>query len=373
MPELNEGLAGVVVAESRISKVFGEEGRLVYRGFDIDDLAEHARFEETAHLLWHRELPDEKELEAFTQDLASKRRLPDHVRELVTGPLVDAHPMAALRTGVSALADSGREPAATPEGALAAGLDILATMPSIVAAHARAREGKDPIEPDENLGHAAAFLHQITGEHPDEDAARAMDLALTLHADHGFNASTFSARVTASTLSDAYSSITSAIGALKGDLHGGANANVMRLLEEIDEADTEPVEHVQSMLDAGEKVPGFGHRVYRTMDPRAVHLKRWAEDLGEEHGDTRWYDMLAEIEPFIREELGLDPNVDLYSGSVYRNLGIDTEYYTPIFAISRCAGWIAHVAEQYEDNKLIRPRGRYVGDEHRAWVPIDER
>jgi len=240
MPELNEGLAGVVVAESRISKVFGEEGRLVYRGFDIDDLAEHARFEETAHLLWHRELPDEKELEAFTQDLASKRRLPDHVRELVTGPLVDAHPMAALRTGVSALADSGREPAATPEGALAAGLDILATMPSIVAAHARAREGKDPIEPDENLGHAAAFLHQITGEHPDEDAARAMDLALTLHADHGFNASTFSARVTASTLSDAYSSITSAIGALKGDLHGGANANVMRLLEEIDEADTEP-------------------------------------------------------------------------------------------------------------------------------------
>ncbi|PSG97608.1 citrate synthase [Thermoplasmatales archaeon SW_10_69_26] len=373
MPELKEGLAGVVVAQSRISKVFGEEGRLIYRGYDIDDLAEGASFEETAHLLWHGELPDEKELQAFEDELASRRRLPDDVLDLVAGPLAEAHPMAALRTAVSALASEGPEPAATPEGVLAAGADILAKMPTIVGAHARARRGLDPVEPDEDLSHAGSFLQQLTGERPSEEAERAMDLALVLHADHGLNASTFSARVTASTLSDAYSAVTSAIGSLKGDLHGGANANVMRVLETIEEQGDDPVQHVKRRLDAGEKIPGFGHRVYRTMDPRAVHLKDWSRRLGEATGETRWYETIRAIEDFIREEKELPPNVDLYSGSVYRCMGIDIEYYTPIFAMSRCAGWIAHVAEQYDGNRLIRPRAEYVGDLDRAWQDIEDR
>jgi citrate synthase len=373
MPELKEGLAGVVVAQSRISKVFGEEGRLIYRGYDIDDLAEEGTFEETAHLLWHGELPDEKELAAFRDDLASRRRLPDELLDFVTGPLADTHPMAALRTAVSALASDGPEPAATPEGALAAGADVLAKLPAIVGAHARARQGLDPVEPDEELSHAGYFLRQITGERPSDEAERAMDLALVLHADHGLNASTFSARVTASTLSDTYSAITSAISSLKGDLHGGANANVMRLLEDVDEAGQDPVDYIQDMLDAGEKVPGFGHRVYRTMDPRAVHLKEWSQRMGEATGDTTWYETIAAIEDFIREDKGLPPNVDLYSGSVYRCMGIDIDYYTPIFAMSRCAGWIAHVAEQYDGNKLIRPRAEYVGDLDRAWKDVEDR
>ncbi len=373
MAELKEGLAGVVVAESRISKVFGEEGRLIYRGYDIDDLAENATFEETTHLLWHGALPDAKELEAFTQDLAGRRSLPRPVLDLVTGPLADATPMAALRTGVSALSAHAPEPAPTRDGALAAGLDILAKLPTITAAHHRAQQGKDPVEPDESLDHAASFVHMLTGEAPTEEAHRAMQLALVLHADHGFNASTFSARVTASTLSDAYSAITSAIGTLKGGLHGGANTNVMRMLEALDEAGEDPVEHAKKRLDQGEKIPGFGHRVYRTMDPRAVHLKEWSRKLGEQIGETKWYDHTAAIEEWLLEEKGLYPNVDLYSASTYRGLGIDKAYYTPIFAISRVAGWLAHVAEQYDDNKLIRPRARYVGDEDRPWVDLEDR
>jgi citrate synthase len=373
MPELKEGLAGVVVAQSRISKVFGEEGRLVYRGYDIDDLAENASFEEAAHLLWHGELPSEKELEAFRTDLAERRQLPDEVLDLVTGPLTETNPMAALRTGVSALAADAPDPAPTPDGALAAGIDILARMPTITAAHARARQGKDPIEPRGDLDHAAAFLHMLTGEEPAEEAHRAMQQALVLHADHGLNASTFSARVTASTLSDAYSAVTSAIGALKGGLHGGANMNVMRMLEELDEAGEDPVEFAKGRLDEGEKIPGFGHRVYRTMDPRAVHLKEWSRRLGEQVGETKWYDSTAAIEEWMLEEKGLYPNVDLYSASTYRGLGIDKDYYTPIFAISRAAGWLAHVAEQYDGNKLIRPRAAYVGHKQRDWVDREDR
>ncbi|MDX1611305.1 MAG: citrate/2-methylcitrate synthase [Candidatus Thermoplasmatota archaeon] len=373
MAEVVKGLAGVVVAESKISKVLGEEGRLIYRGYDIHDLAKHATFEEVAHLLWTGSLPDAKELEAFRKDLADFRTLPDELVELITGPLAEASPMAALRTGVSALSAFGPEPAPTPEGTLAAGAGILAKTPMIVAAHHRAQQGEDPVAPPKDETFAGAFLHALNGEAPTPEARDTMDMALVLHADHGFNASTFSARVTASTLSDVYSAVTSAIGTLKGGLHGGANTNVMKLLEKIDGAGSDPVEHVQGMLERKEKVPGFGHRVYRTMDPRAVHLKEKSQNLGQETGEPKWYEMTAAIQEHIHEAKGLWPNVDLYSASVYRSLGIDKGYYTPIFAISRMSGWLAHVAEQLEDNKLIRPRAEYVGPMDLDWVPIDQR
>ncbi len=373
MSELKKGLAGVVIAETTISKVFGEQGELIYRGYSIDDLAENASFEETTYLLWHEALPTRKELEAFRQDIANRRQLPEAILDMVTGPLAKAHPMAALRTATSALASVGPEPAPTREGALASGIDILAKLPIITAAHARASQDLDPVTPDEDLSHAGAFLHALTGQRPTEDAERAMDIALVLHADHGFNASTFSARVTASTLSDAYSAVTSAIGTLKGGLHGGANTNVMKLLEEIHEAGKDPIEHVDGMLERKEKVPGFGHRVYRTMDPRAIHLADMSKRLGEQSGQPQWYEMTATLQEHLLEAKGLHPNVDLYSASTYRGLGIEKEYYTPIFAISRVAGWLAHIAEQYTDNKLIRPRGEYVGPTDRTWTPLDER
>lgn len=373
MAELKEGLAGVVVAQSKISKVFGEEGRLIYRGYDIDDLAPNATFEETAYLLWNGDLPTQKELEAFQQEIQERRALPQDVMDLVTGPLARAHPMAALRTAVSALAAHAPDPAPTPQGAIAAGTDILAKMPTITAAHQRAQEGNDPVEPDEDLDHAGAFAHMLTGERPTDEAQEAMTQALVLHADHGFNASTFSARVTASTLSDTYSAITSAIGTLKGGLHGGANTNVMQMLEELESAGDEPVEHAKTRLENREKIPGFGHRVYRTMDPRAVHLKDWSRKLCEQIGEPHWYEHTAAIESFMLDEKGLYPNVDLYSASTYRGLGIDKAYYTPIFAISRVAGWVAHVAEQYDGNKLIRPRAEYIGETDRTWEDKEAR
>ncbi len=373
MAQLKEGLAGVVVAQSKISKVFGEEGRLIYQGYDIDDLAPNATFEETAYLLWNGELPTQKELQAFQQQIQEKRSLPSEIMNLVTGPLVEAHPMAALRTAVSALAAYSPDPAPTPQGALQAGTDILAKMPTITAAHQRAQQGKDPVEPDEDLDHAGAFAHMLTGERPTEEAHDAMTQALVLHADHGFNASTFSARVTASTLSDTYSAVTSAIGTLKGGLHGGANTNVMKMLEALDASGEDPVDHAKGLLEDGEKIPGFGHRVYRTMDPRAVHLKQWSQKLCDQIGEPHWYEHTAAIQDFMLEEKGLHPNVDLYSASTYRGLGIDKAYYTPIFAISRVAGWIAHVAEQYDGNKLIRPRAEYVGETDLTWEDLSDR
>lgn len=373
MAEVSKGLAGIVVAESKISKVYGEEGRLIYRGYDIDDLAENASFEETAYLLWNGKLPSGKELEAFTRQLADHRELPEPLADLITGPLKTASPMAALRTGVSALSAFTAEPEPTPEGTLEAGVDILAKVPMIVAAHHRAQQGQPPVSPPADESQAGAFLHALNGEAPTDEARRTMDMALVLHADHGLNASTFSARVTASTLSDVYSAVTSAIGTLKGALHGGANTNVMKLLEKIDAADQDPVEHVKGMLERKEKIPGFGHRVYRTMDPRAVHLRERSKTLGHEKGEPKWYEMTAAIQDHLHEAKGLWPNVDLYSASTYRSLGIDKSYYTPIFAISRTAGWLAHVAEQLEDNKLIRPRAEYVGATGLDWQDRGDR
>ncbi len=370
------GLEGVVVAESEISFVDGQAGRLVYRGYEIEDLAENSTFEETALLLLDGELPDEKGLGSFTRRLAEERALDDEVVDLLHGFAADAHPMAALRTGVSA--EGMFDPAADAEPADAAAtrskaVRLIARMPTIVAAFDRLRRGEAPVEPREDLTHAANFLWMLSGEEPDEQAARILDVALILHAEHGMNASTFSARVTAATLSDLHSAITSAVGTLKGTLHGGANAEVMRMLLEIEERGVEPEAYVDEKLDAGERVMGFGHRVYRTMDPRAPILRDFARRLGESSGETKWVEWSERIRRRMEEAKGLAPNVDFFSASTYHSLGIPIDLFTPIFAMSRVAGWAAHVEAQFASNRLIRPRAKYVGARDRTWVAPDRR
>ncbi|HEU4463832.1 MAG TPA: citrate/2-methylcitrate synthase [Gemmatimonadota bacterium] len=368
------GLEGVVVAESEISYVDGQEGRLVYRGFSIEDLAERSTFEETTKLLLDGELPSEPELAAFRAALAAERSLDERTLETIRGFPADAEPMAALRTTVSALGmvdpdrgDDGQE--ATRRKAIR----LIARLPMIVAACDRARRGEEPVPPRGDLGHAASFLHQLRGEAPDPDDARILDVCLILHAEHGMNASTFSARVTAATLSDIHSAVTSAIGTLKGPLHGGANQEVMKMLLEIDARGIEPAAHVREILAGGRKVMGFGHRVYRTMDPRAPILRSFSRSLGERAGDLRWYRMSEEIVETMRTAKGIDPNVDFFSASTYHALGIPADLFTPLFAIARVSGWAAHVEAQYARNRLIRPRAKYVGKRDLRYVPIGQR
>ncbi len=375
--ELERGLEGVAVAESSLSHIDGDEGKLVYRGYAIEDLAEHASYEETLYLLWNGSLPTSDELAAFSEAMAAERTLPTAVRETVVElGRQDGDPMAALQTTVSMLSayDEDGDADPTDESAnLAKGRRITAKLPTALAAFARARDGDEPVEPRTDLSHAANFLYMLNGEEPQDVLADVFDQALVLHADHGLNASTFAAMVTTSTLADLHAGVTSAIGALSGSLHGGANANVMRMLEEIDEAEQDPVEWVRQALADGRRVAGFGHRVYNVKDPRAKILGQRSEELGEAAGDTRWYEMSSEIETFVMEEKGLAPNVDFYSASTYYKMGIPIDIYTPIFAVSRVGGWIAHVLEQYEDNRLIRPRAQYVGERDREWTPIEER
>ncbi|NIB99719.1 citrate synthase [Halobacterium sp. R2-5] len=375
--ELKKGLEGVLVAESELSYIDGDEGKLVYRGYTIEDLARGASYEEVLYLLWHGRLPNREELESFRDDMAGHRELDDDVLDLVADlAAADEDPMAALRTAVSELSAYDPDGDADPtdrEANLRKGKRITAKMPTIVAAFTRLRDGDDPVEPREDLGHAANFLYMLNDEEPDDVLADVFDQALVLHADHGLNASTFSSMVTSSTLADLHSAITSAIGTLGGSLHGGANANVMRMLQEIDESGKEPVEWVEDALEEGKRVAGFGHRVYNVKDPRAKILGERSEELGEAAGDTKWYEMSVAIEEYISEEKGLAPNVDFYSASTYYQMGIPVDIYTPIFAMSRSGGWIAHVLEQYEDNRLIRPRARYVGEEDRELAPLDER
>ncbi|GGN12970.1 citrate synthase [Halarchaeum nitratireducens] len=377
--ELKKGLEGVLVAESGLSYIDGDEGRLVYRGHTIEDLARGASYEEVLYLLWNGELPTESELDAFASDMAAERAVDDDVlgtvRDLAEA---DEVPMAAVRTAVSEL--SAFDPDATEDADptdrkanLAKGKRLTAKLPTLVAAFTRLRDGDEPVEPREDLSHAANFLYMLNGEEPDDVMEEVFDQALVLHADHGLNASTFSAMVTASTLADLHSAITSAIGTLSGSLHGGANQNVMEMLEEVDASGKDPVEWVETALDDGRRVAGFGHRVYNVKDPRAKILSEQSEDLGEAAGDTKWYEMSVAIEEYMREEKGLAPNVDFYSASTYYQMGIPVDIYTPIFAMSRVGGWIAHVLEQYDDNRLIRPRARYVGPEDRTFTPIDER
>jgi citrate synthase len=375
--ELKKGLEGVLVAESSLSYIDGEKGTLVYRGYTIDDLAHNACFEEVLHLLWHGALPSRSEIESFRASMAADRHLEDDVQRLVRALAeADQAPMAALQTVVSSLSAYDPDADADPTddaATLRKGRRITAKMPTALAAFARIRDGKDPVDPRDDLGHAANFLYMLNNEEPDDVLAETFDMALVLHADHGLNASTFSAMVTASTLADVHSAVTSAIGTLSGGLHGGANQNVMRMLKEVDAADQDPVDWVKTALEEGRRVPGFGHRVYNVKDPRAKILGEKSEELGEAAGDQKWYEMSAQIEAYISEEKGLAPNVDFYSASTYYQMGIPIDLYTPIFAMSRVGGWVAHVSEYLEDNRLIRPRARYVGPEDQEFVPLDER
>lgn len=377
--QIHKGLEGVVVTESALSDIDGTTGRLTYRGYDIDDLAREASYEEVLYLLWHGALPDADELATFRRRMAKERGVDPTVIDTVRA-LVDAgeSPMAALRTAASQLS-AGDDDAADdvdPTDVAAnvrKGRRITAKLPTVVAAYARLRDGDEPIEPDESLGHAADFLRMLNDDRPGEVLAETFDMALVLHADHGINASTFAAMVTASTLADIHSAVTAAIGTLGGALHGGANRNVMRMLEEIDDGDRGPVEWASDVLAEGGRVPGFGHRVYDVTDPRARILGEHVERLGEAAGDRRWYEYSVALEEFMADETGLAPNVDFYSASTYYQLGIPVDVYTPIFAMARAGGWVAHVLEQYDDNRLIRPRARYDGPERREFVPIEER
>jgi citrate synthase len=374
--ELKKGLEGVLVAESSLSHIDGDKGELIYRGYNIDDLARNASFEEVVYLLWHGELPNEEELSAFKTAMAEERHLDDGVHRLVEDLAeADEDPMAALRTIVSNLSaydpDTDADPTNT-EANLRKGRRITAKIPTALAAFERIRSGNDPVSPREDLDHASNFLYMLNDEKPDDVLAETFDMALVLHADHGINASTFSARVTSSTLADLHAAVTSAIGALSGSLHGGANQDVMEMLKDIDESGKEPLQWVTDAIEEGRRVPGFGHRVYNVKDPRARILSEQSKALGEA-GDRKWYEYSTTVEEHLTDEKGLAPNVDFYSASTYYQMGIPVDIYTPIFAMSRVGGWIAHVLEQYDDNRLIRPRSRYVGPKGQTVRPIDER
>ncbi|MGM0397784.1 MAG: citrate synthase [Halobacteriota archaeon] len=380
--QLHKGLEGVLVAESELSYIDGDEGTLLYRGYSIEDLAEGASYEEVLYLLWNGSLPTRAELEAFEESMAAERAVEDGIYDtLETLAAADEEPMAALRTATSMLSTEEPEGDAEPEDLDAAtrkGRRITAKIPTVLAAFDRLRNGEDPVEPREDLGLAANFLYMLTGEEPDPVAAETFDMALILHADHGFNASTFTAMVISSTLADVYGAVTGGIGALSGPLHGGANQDVMETLMEIDESHMDPRDWVVDAIDQGRRIPGWGHRVYNVKDPRAKILQSKLDDLSESSGERKWYDYTTTIETYLTEEVGLPekdiaPNVDFYSGSVYYQLGIPIDMYTPIFAMSRAGGWIGHILEYQEDNRLIRPRARYVGSTSEEFVPIDDR
>jgi citrate synthase len=380
--EVKKGLEGVVVAESGLSSIDGDAGRLIYRGYSIEELAREASYEEVLYLLWNGELPTRRELETFAESMAEERSVGEDVHETLERlAAADEEPMAALRTTVSMLSAYEPEDDADPgdqDAALRKGRRITAKIPTVLAAFERYRLGETPVEPDTSLGHAANFLYMLTGEEPDHVSAETMDQALILHADHGLNASTFTAMVISSTMADVYGAATGGIAALSGPLHGGANQDVMELLVEIDESGADPIEFITEYTDTGNRVPGFGHRVYNVKDPRAKILQERSADLAETNGEHKWYDYTTSIERYLSEEKGLAekglaPNVDFYSGSVYYQLGIPVDMYTPIFATSRIGGWVGHVLEYQAENRLIRPRSRYTGPSDAEFVPLDER
>lgn len=370
-----KGLEGIVAANSGVCWIDGEAGVLAYRGIDIHQLAQQSTFEETTYLLWHGKLPSSSELQEFSARLADARELPAPILEMMKAFPRDATPMEVLRTAVSALSFYDvDEKAVDHESNLRKAFAITAQVAMIVAAWDRIRNGEEPVQADKSLSHAGNFLWMLRGEKPSETATKTFDIALILHADHELNASTFAARVIAATLADMHSAITGAIGALKGPLHGGANEAVMHMLFAIDKAGVDPVEHVKGMLAEKKKVSGFGHRVYHTEDPRATHLRRMSEELGKADGNPKWFEMSRAIEMYIKTEKKLNANVDFYSASTYTTLGIPIDLFTPIFAISRVAGWAAHVLEQLDDNRLIRPRAEYTGPEYPAqYTPSEQR
>ncbi|WNQ09933.1 citrate synthase [Paenibacillus aurantius] len=367
-----KGLEGIVATTSSVSSIV--DGVLTYRGYDIDDLAENASFEEVAYLLWFGKLPNASELEQLKKDLNANASVPDAVIQQLKLYPKNTNSMAALRTAVSSLALYDEEANdMSRESNVRKAIKLQAQLPAIVAAFARIREGKEPVAPKADAGSIAEnFLYMLTGEQPNKIAIEALEKALVLHADHELNASTFAARVTVATLSDIYSGVTSAIGALKGPLHGGANEAVMAMLEEIGTIDN--VEsYVQNKLANKEKLMGFGHRVYKNGDPRAKHLQKMSQELGKITGNLNWYEMSIKIEDIVTGQKGLKPNVDFYSASVYTSLEIPRDLFTPIFAISRTSGWTAHILEQYENNRLIRPRAEYTGPATQKYVPIEKR
>jgi citrate synthase len=370
-----KGLEGIVAANSGICWIDGDAGVLAYRGIDIHELAVHSTFEETTYLLWNGILPNELDLREFRSQLALARSIDQRVIDMMRAFPTSATPMEVLRTAVSALSFyDADEKDCSHDANVRKSYNLTAQMAMLVAIYDRLRKGKEIVPPDRSLSHAANFLWMLNGEKPSETATRTMDLALVLHADHELNASTFAARVIAATLADIHSAVTGAIGALKGPLHGGANEGVMRLLLTIDKAGADPVEYVRNMLAAKQKISGFGHRVYKTEDPRATHLRKMSEQLGKDAGQPKWYQMSRAIELYINADKKLNANVDFYSASTYATLGIDIDLYTPIFAISRIAGWAAHVIEQLDDNRLIRPRAEYIGPVYPSpYIPMEER
>jgi len=370
-----KGLEGIVATNSTICYIDGESGVLAYRGIDIHELADHSNFEETCYLLWFGRLPRASELMEFRHRLAQERHLDAGIIDLLRTAPRQALPMDVLRTAVSALAFYDPENTKNDHDAnINKAIRLTSQIAMIVASYDRIRKGKNLVDADQSLSHSANLLLQLNGVKPSTTAERALDIALILHADHELNASTFAARVTAATLSDMHSAVTSAIGALKGPLHGGANEAVFRILETVDREKADPVAYVRNMLAQKKKIPGFGHRVYHTEDPRATHLRVMSRDLGRSSGQPRWYEMSEKIEAFVKAEKKLNANVDFYSASTYHTLGIDQDLFTPIFAVSRISGWAAHVIEQLDDNRLIRPRAEYLGPEYPShYVPIDRR
>jgi citrate synthase len=363
-----KGLEGVVANQSAICYVFGEEGRLIYRGYDIHDLADHSTFEETAYLLLRGDLPTREQLKAFIADLKAAQKVSKVVLRVIKDAPLSASPMNVLRTAVSAAVfddpDKGDDSAAAE---YRKAVRLIAQLPTMVASFHRLRSAQKPLAPRRGLNLAANFLYMISGAVPDADAVKAFDVALILHADHELNASTFAARVIAATLADMHGAITGALAALAGPLHGGANAEVMKMLLEIgtpDRAET----WVRAALAQKKKIMGFGHRVYRTEDPRAAHLRHLSEQLGRKAGQPQWFAIQRIIEDVMLREKGLYCNVDFYSASMYHVMGIPLDLFTPIFAISRVSGWCAHVLEQHADNRLIRPRAEYVGAMNRTWT-----
>src|SRR6478672_1425985 len=374
MATTGAGLEGVVATSSSICFIDGEQGVLSYYGYNIHTLAEHATFEETIYLLWNGKLPTQSELAELKQSLVAERELPNEVTEFLRTVPKSALPMDVLRTAVSAL--SLYDPSARDNSTQAnvqKATKLMAKVATLVTSYDRLRNGQQVVPGDPSLGYAANFLYTLTGKKPDEVMERVFDIALILHADHELNASTFAARVTAATLSDIYSAVTSAIGALKGPLHGGANEDVIRMLLAVGTAE-KAVAKAHDMMARKTKIPGFGHRVYRTEDPRATHLRVMSEELGKRTGHEELYLMSKRVEETVRAEKGLNPNVDFYSASTYYSLGIPVDLFTPIFAVSRMSGWTAHVLEQYRNNRLIRPRAEYKGKpDGQPWVPIGAR
>ena len=378
MPEFAKGLEGVIAAESRICKIDGENGKLYYLGYSIEDLVQHCTFEEVTYLLLYGRLPKRGELDAFSNDMRAQRSLPEPVQKMIREFPASSHPMELLQAAILYLdGHCGPEEEQGPDFDCRRAMHLIAQLPAVVAAWQRTREGKPVVEPRSDLSHGANFLYMLRGEVPPENEGRIMDGALVLHAEHSFNASTFTARVVASTQSTCYCAISAAIGSLYGSLHGGANERVMEMVDEIGTRDNAE-SWVNNALDEKRKIMGMGHRVYRAKDPRARIIEDYLKEISDKSGDQGYYEIMKEIERAFRERMEdkgkpIYPNVDFFSGAVYRQLQIPTVLFTPIFAISRISGWLSHIVEQREDNRIYRPKAQYVGEIDLPFVPIEKR